>query len=600
MYQLFFDGYPIYDPRDEELLIREPSVHLAVGEAGEMSFIIDNDHPYAGTISKLKGILELRADGTPIFKGRVTKDTRGFNLSRTVEVEGLLACLNDSRVAPFNFPVDWESDASYQAALNGGNVVEFFLGWLLDQHNAQVGPAQQIRLGNVTVTDPNNYISRAASDYPTTMETIRSKLADLLGGHLLVDYSGDVPVLHYYDDLPFVNTQVVEFGENLLDLLDEEDAVGTYTAILPVGKNDLTLASLPDGEVSPGYMKEGTIIYSIEAEELYQARIVHKVDWSDVTLPSNLRAKALAVLQTGGAMLTKTISVTAADIGSVREETSAASAIAGQAVAGEAIVGTDKVTSVGVDGVSRFVVGRYVQIESPPHGFSAIYPLMELDPDILNPANTKITLGTSVQAASDLARRSQSAAQEQMAVQMLTLRAHEEVLAQQQQYAVQQAAELDELPQIIRSQVTAAVQTSESIVYSALERYVETSNFEEFQKTVENQFSIMADEVLLRFTEVTDRTKAVDGDLQRTLETLSKYFEFTLDGLTIRAGENAMELALDNDLVLFRRNGQQFGWWDGVDFHTGNIVIGVEERAQFGSFALVPRANGLSFLEVGD
>ena len=60
-----------------------------------------------------------------------------------------------------------------------------------------------------------------------------------------------------------------------------------------------------------------------------------------------------------------------------------------------------------------------------------------------------------------------------------------------------------------------------------------------------------------------------------------------------------MNLSLDNDLIIFKKNGQQFGWWDGVDFHTGNIVIDVTERAQFGNFAFVPRSNGsLSFMKV--
>ena len=60
-----------------------------------------------------------------------------------------------------------------------------------------------------------------------------------------------------------------------------------------------------------------------------------------------------------------------------------------------------------------------------------------------------------------------------------------------------------------------------------------------------------------------------------------------------------MNLVLDNDLIRFTKNGQQFGWWDGVDFHTGNIVVTVNERAQLGSFAFVPRSNGsLSFLKV--
>ena len=600
MYQVFFDGYPIYDPRDEALIIREPDPHLAVGEAGEMSFTIDPDHPYIGALSKIRGVLDLRSSGTSIFKGRIVKGARDFNTSQRIEVEGLLACLNDSRVAPFNFPEDWTNDAGYKAALNGGNVIAFFLGWLLDQHNAQVGPAQQIALGDVTVTDPNNYISRAASDYPTTMEAIRTKLADTLGGYLLVDYSGDVPVLNYYADLPFVNTQVVEFGENLLDLLDEVDATETFTAILPLGKDGLTIEGLPDGELSPGFMKEGRIIYSVEAEELYQSRIIRKVEWTDVIMASNLQTKALATLQEGGAFQAQTITVTAADLGDLQEEACPAAAIAGEAIAGSCMVGTDRASGNKVLGVTRFIVGRYVEVRSTPHGFSAVYPLMELDPDILDPGNTKITLGSTTKTASGLARNNQMAAQAQLEAQQLIIHAQQEAISQQQQYAAQQAAEMDELPQIIQTQLTSAIQTSESIVYTALERYVETSNFEEFQKTVENQFSIMADQVLLQFTEAIDQTKKVDGDLQRTLETLAKYFEFGMDGLTIRAGENAMQLGLDNDLVLFKKNGQQFGWWDGVDFHTGNIVIGVEERAQFGSFALVPRENGLSFLEVGD
>ena len=61
-----------------------------------------------------------------------------------------------------------------------------------------------------------------------------------------------------------------------------------------------------------------------------------------------------------------------------------------------------------------------------------------------------------------------------------------------------------------------------------------------------------------------------------------------------------MTLELDNDMIKFKKNGVQFGWWDGVDFHTGNIVVEVNERAQFGNFAFVPRSDGsLMFLKVG-
>jgi hypothetical protein len=106
----------------------------------------------------------------------------------------------------------------------------------------------------------------------------------------------------------------------------------------------------------------------------------------------------------------------------------------------------------------------------------------------------------------------------------------------------------------------------------------------------------------LKFTETTTQIENVNGDLQETITTISKYFDFSLEnGLIIKAGENQMQLQLDNDIISFRKNGQEFGWWDGVDFHTGNIVIDVNERAQFGNFAFVPRSDGsMSFLKVGD
>jgi hypothetical protein len=210
---------------------------------------------------------------------------------------------------------------------------------------------------------------------------------------------------------------------------------------------------------------------------------------------------------------------------------------------------------------------------------------MELEPDILNPAGTKLTMGTTTKTATSITHSNQSAMEEKQDQMQLELN--------------QQQESLTEMPQVVQTQITTAIQTSQEIIFAALERYVETSNFEEYQQTVASQLEILADEIALRFTETTEHITDVDGDLQKTVETLSKYFEFNIDGLTIKAGENAMSLLLDNGLISFQKNGQQFGWWDGVDFHTGNIVVEVNERAQFGNFAAIPRSNGsLSWLKV--
>ena len=555
MYKVYYKDLPLHDPRSAKLQLRNPDVHLAVGEAGEMAFTIDPDHPHAAQLTRMSGVVKLTAGASTLFRGRIRKDTGDFNLSREIEVEGLLACLNDSVIPPFTFPDDFQDDATFQAAAESGNVVQFLLDWLLAEHNSQVGPEQQIRLGTVTVSDPNNYISRASSEYMTTMEVVKKKLVDLLGGYLLPDYSDDTTVLHYYADLPLTNVQEVEFGKNLLDLSSERDAADVYTAILPVGKDGLTIETLADGQISPGIQKAGRVIYSEEAEASLEGRITRVVKWDDVTKAENLRTKAAAELTTSGVKHVQSIQVKALDLG-------------------------------GTDEIPNFRVGRYVQFKSPPHGFAAAYPLMELDPDILDPGKTQIVLGATVKSSSDLAHGNQSALEERQEQTQLELN--------------QQKDRLEVLAQTTQEQITQVIQTAESLIFSALESYVTTGEHEEFRQAVESQLAIMAEQITLKFTEVSEHITDVDGDLQKTVETLTKHFDFNLDGLTIRAGENAMNLVLDNDVIRFEKNGQPFGWWDGVDFHTGNIIIDVEERAQFGNFAFVPRTNGsLSFLKVG-
>ena len=157
-----------------------------------------------------------------------------------------------------------------------------------------------------------------------------------------------------------------------------------------------------------------------------------------------------------------------------------------------------------------------------------------------------------------------------------------------------------ELRNEFREQITSLTRDTERIVLAALDNYVETEEYEELKQTVQSELVVMADKIALNFDTTVEQITNVNGELQSVVDELQKHFDFNVDGLTIRAGENAMNLVLDNDLIKFEKNGQMFGWWDGVDFHTGNIVVGLNERAQFGNFAFVPRSNGsLDFLKVG-
>jgi len=163
-----------------------------------------------------------------------------------------------------------------------------------------------------------------------------------------------------------------------------------------------------------------------------------------------------------------------------------------------------------------------------------------------------------------------------------------------------QSSVYDEITQM----ATALTRDAEEIVLGALANYSKKTDLEDFEKSVVAELEIMAEQISMTFNSLITEITNVDGDLQTIIEELEKHFEFSINGLTIKAGANSMQLILDNDVIQFAKNGQQFGWWDGVNFHTGNIYVAVDEVAQFGNYGFVPyeddETDGLDLVRVGD
>lgn len=148
----------------------------------------------------------------------------------------------------------------------------------------------------------------------------------------------------------------------------------------------------------------------------------------------------------------------------------------------------------------------------------------------------------------------------------------------------------------VEEKSTEVLANAEGFTVNALANYVNLTEYGEFKESVDTQFSVQAGQIGMAF----EQTKSVSDELHNEIETREKYIKFDINGISISAGENEMTLKLDNNNIIFEKNGEQFGWWDGVDFHTGNIYIETTKRAQFGNFAFVPRSDGsLSFLMVG-
>lgn len=512
MYQLKYKDYILHDMRlaDEKLIIRDPSVKLAVSKAGEMSFTVDAEHPYLSNLRRMSGLVEL-LDGTfPIYRGRITTDTKDFYGAHKIETEGIMAVLNDSIIKPFSFPEDFKDDDDYKAAAASGNVVDFFFRWILAQHNSQVSTEQQIKPGVCTVTDSNNYITRSSSEYATAMSTISDKLIkSALGGYLLIRYEDDGNYLDYYAALPLTNTQSVEFAENLLDLSSETDGTNIYTAILPEGKDGLTIEALSDGDLTDDLVKSGLTIYSKSGVATY-GRITRHVKWDDVTVAANLQAKAKAALADNGLSMPETIKLTAVDLGWQED-------------------------------VQHFRVGRMTVLFSTTHGYSTSYPLLELSPDILDPGNTRITLGATQQTYTG--------------AQIDTKRETDERIESTRQEISERVDESSsQVIQATRQQITDLQQNINSIILSALERYVETGDFESYKEEVSTKLSVLSDQLTIDITRITERIDDVNGDLQSKYSEITKAFRFTSDGLIIGETGNEILLRLDNDVLQFVRN----------------------------------------------
>lgn len=105
----------------------------------------------------------------------------------------------------------------------------------INNHNSQVEEEKKFVIRNVDVPDSNNYINRENSDYSNTWDATNDKLIGTNGGHL---ETGPLPngkrYIDYISEYTHINSQTIQFGENLLDITQYARGENIKTAIIPV------------------------------------------------------------------------------------------------------------------------------------------------------------------------------------------------------------------------------------------------------------------------------------------------------------------------------------------------------------------------------
>ena len=417
-------------------------------------------------------------------------------------------------------------------------------------YNSQVEPDKQFVVGTVTVTDPNNYVRIENSKAEQVSDTIDT-LVKRCGGYIVFTTNEDgARVVNWYASVSYNTNQTIDFGSNLLDFSRVTENTELATRVIPYGAKDeetgeyLTIESVNDG------------LDYIEDEEAVALRgiITKPVYYEDVTDPTNLKRKAEADLAASRNLITS-LTLTAVDLSVIDKD------------------------------IDAFQEGDLIQVRSKPHGLDDKFLLTDRNVDLLDKGGSNITLGKEQSTLTGLHTAGSKASLDE-------LRTTERNIKADYKLNIAEAIAAAELT------LTSLIeQTSESIKLEVSETYATNGQIDEAIATSMTQLS---DSFTFTFNELRTVVDENDASMREHIVEQESYIRMKDGNIVLgKAAENAMELTLENDLIVFKKNGATFGWWDGVDFHTGNIVVEVAERAQFGNFAAVPRKKGnLSWLKV--
>ena len=532
MYQVYCDGQRLHDPRLQEYQLLSPSLSLELNKTGSFTFTQYPNHPMAGLVQKLKSVIEVKKDGAVLFRGRPLSSKDGFYRQQDYTCEGELAFLLDSRVRPFEM---------------AGGVTELFT-YLINQHNEQVDETKRFQVGTVTVTDPNDYVNRSNVTYETTWDILNTRLLNTLGGFLWVRHEADGVYLDYLADFPYMSTQRITFGENLLDYARTRDGSEIATALIPLGarltdadgkqtEERLTISDVNDGK---------DYVYDQAAVEQY-GWIFTTQNWDDVTQAGNLKQKGLDALREK-IKTVDTIEMTAADLSQMDKS------------------------------FDDFRIGQYVFVDSPPHGMDGEkFLVTKMTLNLSDPSQNKLIFG-----------RVKSSFTEE------TNRDHQTVgdLISRTEAIESDYVTNDTVTSITEDVWTRIDQTAESIMSEVGSTYVTSEGFEEELNT---RFTQTEEGWEMTFNQFRQWVETENGETQTAFEELRKYIRFLDGNIILGDQDNDLQCIITNTKISFEQNGTEVAYISNNKLYITNAEVldrFTVGNPSSGYFDWIPRANG--------
>lgn len=360
MYTIYVDNNLIYSPTliADGYYAVKPQLNMELNLASTLEFGLPSGAVGYNSINKLKSIIKVYDDDLRVFRGRCLSDEQTMQKQKSVHCEGELGFLQDSVIRAYTFE---------------GTVEQYFT-FLISSHNSQVETNKRFRVGQVTVGDDEDTIKRSSGSYLSTFEEINDQLLEPLGGYIIpryeVENGVEVEYLDYLADSGGQNSQVIEFGNNLLDFSQKLDGGEIFTVLIPLGASQgtkngverrLTIASVNDNK---DYLEDATGIATF-------GRITKSMVWEGVKKASVLKAKGQRALRSG-ANIVPQIELSAVDM---------------------------HILNVNTDAIK---LGEYNRVISAPHGVDAQFQCTRAVIDFENPEQSLYSFGVTPKTLSSI------------------------------------------------------------------------------------------------------------------------------------------------------------------------------------------------------
>lgn len=494
-----------------------------VNKSGTASFTMPPEHPAYNSFVSYKTEINIFEDDVLTFRGRVLQSSDNFYKQRTIMCEGERGFFLDSVHRPYMYQ---DSPSAIFSAI-------------IENHNTQVEPFKQFVIGEVTVTDPNDYLLFERETAERT-SIILDELVERVGGFITFDTdSNGNRRVNWVSDLGYRSGQTIEFGENLTDYTSADDTTAPATALIPYGARDeetgerVTIAEVNNG-----------VDYVEDAEAVaLRGHIFEVAYWDDVTEPANLLTKANARLAERKNIITQ-LSISAVDLHYLQME------------------------------IDTFRCGDKVRVRSKPHGVDEDFVLMDLSRNLLDPSQGLITLGKSKTSLTGLNAKGERDVQNQIYKTEQSIRAD---------YKTDIAAQVAETKKTLTSLIT---QTSEQIKLEVSEAYA--SN-EEVESLVSSSMTQLSDSFLFQFTELERIVSDNDETNRAKFSEIEKYIHFDNGDIVLGESGNTITLRIENDKIAFLQSGVEKAFFtdNKLTVTDGDFLTSLK----IGQFAFVPRTN---------